>query len=243
MRRGSRAPRPVSNAYHFISQWRVEGACGEVADVLGDPLSLGRWWPSVYLDVWEVRPPDQQRLRPEPDGRANHGEAATPSVGNSGWDLSSSGRSVGRRVKLHTKGWLPYTLRWQFEVVEDRYPHGFSLVASGDFDGRGEWTFEQDGAFVDITYDWLVRAEKPLLRKLSFLLKPLFEANHRWAMARGEESLKLELARRRATSPAVRAAIPPPPPPVTYAGVALIAGAAAIAGTMTYFLIRRRRSR
>ena len=55
---------------------------------------------------------------------------------------------------------------------------------------------------MDVTYDWRLRAEKPLLRSLSFLLKPLFEANHRWAMAQGEESLRLELARRRATTTA-----------------------------------------
>ena len=41
-----------------------------------------------------------------------------------------------------------------------------------------------------------IRAEKPLLRYLSFLLKPVFSANHRWAMARGEESLRAELGRR-----------------------------------------------
>src|SRR5687767_126058 len=35
------------NAYHFLSKWRVEGTCGEVADILGDPLALPRWWPSV----------------------------------------------------------------------------------------------------------------------------------------------------------------------------------------------------
>jgi hypothetical protein len=29
----------ASNEYHFISQWRVEGTCGEVADVLGDPTA------------------------------------------------------------------------------------------------------------------------------------------------------------------------------------------------------------
>ena len=92
--------------------------------------------------------------------------------------------------------------------VRDRrvaLPARLTLVASGDFDGRGVWTFEQDGAFVDATYDWRLSAEKPLLRNLSFLLKPIFEANHRWAMAQGEESLKLELARRRATSDAARA--------------------------------------
>ena len=102
---------------------------------------------------------------------------------------------IGKLVSLHTKGWLPYTLRWQFRVTDSRYPFGFSLEASGDFDGRGVWTFEQDGASVNVTYDWEVRADKPLLRALSFLLKPVFAANHKWAMARGEESLKRELKR------------------------------------------------
>ncbi len=103
---------------------------------------------------------------------------------------------IGKVVGLHTKGWLPYTLRWQFRVTESRYPHGFSLEAWGDFNGRGIWTLEQDGRYVNVTYDWKIRADKPLLRSLSFLFKPIFSANHRWAMARGEESLNLELARR-----------------------------------------------
>jgi hypothetical protein len=103
----------VSNQYQFVSRWRVEATCGEVADVLGDPLALARWWPSVYLLVEELRAPDTQGL--------------------------------GRRVRLHSKGWLSYTLQWEFEVVESRYPHGFALVATGDFEGRGVWTFEQDG--------------------------------------------------------------------------------------------------
>jgi hypothetical protein len=196
----------ADNEYAFLTRWRVEGTCGEVADVLRDAPALARWWPSVYLSV---------------ESLAND------------------------RFRVHTKGWLPYTLDWEFEVVESRYPHGFTLVARGDFDGRGAWTFEQDGAFVDLTYDWRLRAEKPLLRRLSFLLRPLFEANHRWAMAQGEASLRLELARRRATTEAARAAVPPPPGPVTYAGVALVAGAAAVAGTLSYLMFRatRRRSR
>jgi len=199
----------MSNQYEFLTRWRVEGTCGEVADILGDPLELPRWWPSVYLHVAELRPADANGL--------------------------------GRCVRLHTKGWLPYTLTWEFEIVESRYPHGSTLVASGDFDGRGVWTFEQDGAFVDVTYDWRLSAEKPLLRNLSFLLKPIFEANHRWAMARGEESLKLELARRRATSDSARAAIPAPPGPVTYAGAAIIGGAVVIGAGLGYLMLRSRR--
>ena len=102
----------------------------------------------------------------------------------------------GGPVELLTKGWRPYTSHWFLLVTEARPPHGFSIEAWGDLEGRDTRTFEQDGPFVNITYDWQIRAEKPLLRYLSFALKPVFRANHRWAMARGEESLKVELGRR-----------------------------------------------
>ena len=200
------------NDYHFLTRWRVEGTCGEVADILGDAVDLARWWPSVYLHVEELEPPDA--------------------------------RGLGRRVRLHTKGWLPYTLRWQFVVTESRYPHGFVIEATGDFVGRGEWTFEQSGPLVVVTYDWRILAEKPLLKAFTPVLRPLFEANHRWAMEQGEASLKLELARRRATSDSARTAVPPPPGPVTYSAVALIGGAAVVGGTLAYLIARtRRRSR
>ncbi len=155
-----------SNTYHFITYWRVHSSCQEISDILGDAPGLVRWWPSVYLDVQELEPGDEN--------------------------------GIGKVVSLHTKGWLPYTLRWQFRVTENRQPHGFSLEAWGDFNGRGIWTFAQDGKWVDITYDWQIRADKPLLKHLSFLLKPIFSANHHWAMEKGRESLELELARRHA---------------------------------------------
>ena len=120
---------------------------------------------------------------------------------------------VGKIVSLYTKGWLPYTLNWQFRITENRSPYGFALEAWGDFVGRGRWNFAQDGEYVDITYDWAIEAEKPILRRLSFLFKPLFGANHRWAMDQGEKSLKLELARRRATSDSELTAVPAPPGP------------------------------
>lgn len=140
-------------------------------------------------------------------------------------------QGVGNIVDLYTKGWLPYTLRWQFSVSEAR-PDGFTLVASGDFEGRGIWTFTQDGPWVNVTYDWKLSAEKPLLRNFSFIMKPIFAANHRWAMEKGEESLKLELARRQAKTEAERALIPAPPPPTTTSSLPLLAGLVAILVTV-----------
>lgn len=120
---------------------------------------------------------------------------------------------LGKVASLCTKGWLPYTLRWQFRVTKNNAPHGFELTAWGDFTGRGVWTFQQMGDMVDITYLWEVTAEKPLLRWLSWLFKPIFAANHRWAMQRGCESLVLELAQRRAITAEARAQILAPPQP------------------------------
>ncbi len=132
-------------------------------------------------------------------------------------------RGIGRVIDLYTKGWLPYTLRWQFRITESGYPNGFTLEAQGDFVGRGIWTFEPDGDEVIITYEWKVRADKPLLWNLSFLMKPFFAANHHWAMRKGLESLRLELARRHAPSPQARALIPPPPGRTTRSMGSLVA--------------------
>ena len=116
---------------------------------------------------------------------------------------------VGRTVEVFTTGWLPYTLRWTLRITETMTETGFALAASGDLEGEGRWTFAVDGREVVITYDWQVTATKPLLARLSWLLRPVFAANHRWAMARGQESLALELRRRRDPT----ADVPPPPGP------------------------------
>lgn len=120
---------------------------------------------------------------------------------------------VGRVIDLYTKGWLPYTLRWQFRVTQVNKPYGMRLDASGDFVGRGIWTFEEDGEYVNAIYDWKIAATKPLLRQLSWLFKPVFSANHHWAMRMGEISLNLELARRHAATREERLLIPAPPQP------------------------------
>ena len=91
-----------------------------------------------------------------------------------------------------------------------------------------------------VEYDWKILAEKPLLRDWSFIMRPIFGANHRWAMAQGEESLKRELARRHAATAAERALIPAPPPatrvPVSSIVVGLLATAALI------WMVTRRRT-
>ena len=179
----------AGNEYHFITTWRIAATPDEITAVLGDAQGLARWWPSVYLDVRVVEPGDENGL--------------------------------GKVVELWTKGFLPYTLRWRFTVTESDPPTGFRLDAAGDFVGRGIWTLREEvgpdqpgGPQTTVVYDWLILAEKGVLKRLSPVMKPIFAANHRWAMANGERSLRIELARRHAQGdPTVAAAIPAPPGP------------------------------
>lgn len=104
---------------------------------------------------------------------------------------------LGASGVLFTKGWLPYRLRWRYTTIANDPPHGFTIEASGDFVGTGTWTLTPDGDWTDVRFVWDVRADKPLLRGLSWLLKPVFTANHQWAMRRGKLRLEEELRRLR----------------------------------------------
>lgn len=176
----------ASNEYHFVTTWRVPASADAIAAILADAEALPRWWPSVYLSVRVLDPGG-------PDG-------------------------LGKVVDLWTTGWLPYTLRWQFRVIASDPPRGFTIDASGDFVGQGTWTLIPEGPTGDsaeppttVVYDWRIRAEKGILRRLSFMARPIFAANHRWAMARGQESLRIELARRHALAdPLTRGPAPAP---------------------------------
>lgn len=148
---------------------------------------------------------------------------------------------VGRVVSFFTKGWAPYTLRWQARVVAVRAPFEMRFEASGDLVGTGHWQLQPQGDATEVVFDWAIAAEKPLLKHLSPLLRPAFAANHAWAMRRGEESLRLELARRAEADPEARARIPAPPAPTPSSPLpALLGGVGAVALAAGSALLLRR---
>lgn len=119
---------------------------------------------------------------------------------------------LGHVFTVRARGWLPYSLELKFTALEIERPNHAIVGVTGDLTGTGEWTFEQDGDMVNVTFDWLVTMVRPSLRRLAPVLRPLFMWNHDWIMVQGERSLALEVLRR-STPPEDRAAIPPPPGP------------------------------
>ena len=73
--------------------------------------------------------------------------------------IGSISASVGAKARLLTRGKLPYKLRWQAEIIEADRPISFVIRATGDFDGRGVWSLQQQDNGVAIAFDWRLRAE------------------------------------------------------------------------------------
>jgi uncharacterized protein YndB with AHSA1/START domain len=150
---------------------------------------------------------------------------------------------TGRRVHFHTRGWLPYTLHWEATTTETERPRRIAIEATGDFNGSGVWSFQQDGEFTDITYEWNVIPSRPVLRTLTPALRPVFEANHRWAMQLGEGSLREELIRYRANTPGELLDAAEPRGPVELPVRWIAAGALAISALTCIALLRRKSRR
>ena len=100
-----------------------------------------------------------------------------------------SGDDVGTVSRMVWRSLLPYRVEFQIETIRVEPQTLLEGRASGELAGVGRWRFyEQDGVTA-VLYEWEVRTTKPWMNRLAPLLRPAFEWNHDWVMARGGEGL------------------------------------------------------
>jgi uncharacterized protein YndB with AHSA1/START domain len=149
----------------------------------------------VFIDEWDVRAPQEAVFEALADARTYPAwwrpvylavdADCPPSVGC---------------VSYHEfKGRLPYHLKTRSEIIRLEPPREFEVRVEGDLNGRGIWTLAPVGDGVHVRFDWRVLADRPLLRYLTPLLRPLFRWNHNWSIKRAIEGLE-PYARTRAGS-------------------------------------------
>jgi uncharacterized protein YndB with AHSA1/START domain len=110
----------------------------------------------------------------------------------------------GRRITVVARGFLPYRLHFDTVLTEVERPTKIGMALAGDFSGGGAWTFEPAEGGTRAQLDWRPSVNKPLVRHLTPVLRPLFRANHNWTMKRGQEGI-LRLLEERAARKAKEA--------------------------------------
>jgi len=140
----------------------------------------------VFIDEWDVD------ARPE----AVFDALADASTYPTWWrpvyiETTSDGPpGLGCTSQQHFKGRLPYHLHTRSTITRYERPTVLGAEVEGDLRGRGLWTLTPRDGATHVQFDWRVNAEKPIVRALTPVLRPLFRWNHAWAIARAQDGLE-----------------------------------------------------
>lgn len=110
-------------------------------------------------------------------------------------EIRRSERVDDQTYELTCRSLLPYDLT--FTTTQQRTdPDRGLLEASmaGDLEGFSRWTMREDLNGTRLMFTEVVIANKALLRRLAFVARPAFTANHALMMRHGQQGLRTYLA-------------------------------------------------
>jgi uncharacterized protein YndB with AHSA1/START domain len=140
----------------------------------------------VFLDEWDVDAPAEAVFEALADARTYPDWWRPVYIA-----VEADGPpEVGRVSQQHFKGRLPYTLRTRSTIARIDSPRELEVSVVGDLTGHGTWTLTPRDGGVHVRFDWRVIADRPLLRYLTPVLRPLFRWNHNWSVRRAIEGLE-----------------------------------------------------
>jgi hypothetical protein len=142
----------------------------------------------AFLTTWLLESPR------EPVWEALHDQASWPSWWRGVEEAEElrrppGGEDVGSVARMVWKSLLPYRVEFEVTTTRVERPHLLEGSAVGELVGVGRWRlYEQDGVTA-VLYEWNVKTTKRWMNLFAPLLRPAFEWNHDWVMARGGEGI------------------------------------------------------
>jgi hypothetical protein len=108
------------------------------------------------------------------------------------WPEVKEARALGgSRFSMRARALLPYDLNFLGERrIEDPASGVLEMAMTGDLEGFSRFTIEAAGEGSRILFEEQVIANKPLLRRLALVARPVFGANHWVMMCRGQAGLR-----------------------------------------------------
>jgi hypothetical protein len=100
-----------------------------------------------------------------------------------------NGGDVGSVARMVWKSLLPYRVEFEVTTTRVERPHLLEGHAVGGLEGIGRWRFYEQGGVTAVLYEWNVATTKSWMNLLAPALRPAFEWNHDWVMARGGEGI------------------------------------------------------
>ena len=153
------------------------------------------WREYAFRDEWEVRAPAQAVYAALADARTYPNWWRPVYIGV----VADGPAELGSISTQHFRGRLPYHLRTQSTITSLEPGRLLEADVRGDLRGHGVWRLTPTPSGTHVRFEWTVFAERPLLRIMTPVLRPLLRANHNWAISRAQELdyvLRMEGGRR-----------------------------------------------
>ena len=94
-------------------------------------------------------------------------------------------------VKVTIRATLPYSLTFDMQQkVIDEKSGTLEANMSGDLEGSSRWRIAPSGEFCLLAFQEEVRMNKPMLRWLAPIARPVFKFNHSLMMSHGQRGLE-----------------------------------------------------
>jgi uncharacterized protein YndB with AHSA1/START domain/mannose-6-phosphate isomerase-like protein (cupin superfamily) len=140
----------------------------------------------LFVDEWDVAAPPQAVFDALADART-YPRWWTPVY----IDAEADGPpELGRESRQHFQGRLPYHLHTRSTITRLEPPRILEGEVEGDLRGRGLWTLTPTPQGTHVRFDWRAYADRPLLRRLTPVLRPVFRWNHAYAISRAKAGLE-----------------------------------------------------
>jgi hypothetical protein len=101
--------------------------------------------------------------------------------------------SLGQVRRYAMRSLLPYTLTFEMRLAERVPLRRLRGIASGELEGEGIWTFQEEAGVTRVRYEWNVRTSKRWMNVLAPIAKPLFTWNHDRIMEWGRNGMERRL--------------------------------------------------
>ncbi len=96
---------------------------------------------------------------------------------------------VGARYRFAFGTGLPYTLKFESELVRREPPRLLESRVGGELRGTGRWVLADSDGVTEVTYEWLVETTKRWMNIFAPIARPVFSWNHDVLMSDFAEGL------------------------------------------------------
>lgn len=104
--------------------------------------------------------------------------------------LAYTDQDGAERQQQHWRTPFGYAFSFDLKLIDRQPDLLLKAVATGMLEGTGTWRFQETQGGCLVSFEWNVKTGVPWMKKMDWLLRPVFTYNHRLVMEQGRQGIE-----------------------------------------------------